>query len=110
LLALAGRWVPVLLAEVSAVMDARKSRGLSRVSLGPRWPAQMADVAGQVFDRAVARADATAEAMECRCFRAGSRRSAWRQARFGQADVLAFLITAGVAGAALWLQYLPPFG
>jgi energy-coupling factor transport system permease protein len=108
LLALAGRWVPVLLHEVTAVMRARQSRGLGQVSLGPRWPAQMADIAGQVFERAMTRAGVMAEAMECRSFRAGDRRATWRRANLGAADALALAATGAVLAAALWLQFWPP--
>lgn len=107
LLALAGRWVPVLFDEAGAVMAARKSRGVDQVALGPRWAVQMADVAGQVFDRAMARADALAEALECRGYRGEVRRSHWRRTRYSSLDVLAVVATIAATALALWLQFYP---
>ena len=92
MISIALRFIPTLIDETDKIIKAQTSRGADFENKNPlKRIKAMIPILIPLFVSAFRRADDLAVAMECRCYNADSRRTSYRQFRFGKYDFYALL-------------------
>lgn len=92
MISIALRFIPTLIDETDKIIKAQTSRGADFENKNPlKRIKAMIPILIPLFVSAFRRADDLAVAMECRCYNADSKRTSYRQFRFGKYDFYALL-------------------
>ncbi len=92
MISIALRFIPTLIDETDKIIKAQTSRGADFENKNPlKRIKAMIPILIPLFVSAFRRADDLAVAMECRCYNADSRRTSYRQFRFGKYDFYALI-------------------
>lgn len=100
MMSIALRFIPTLSEEADKIMKAQASRGndFESGSIVKRSMA-MVPLLVPLFISAFRRADELAMAMECRCYRGGGNRTAFRVLKYSKKDAAAFIFLGLIAAA-----------
>lgn len=92
MISIALRFIPTLIDETDKIIKAQTSRGADFENKNPlKRIKAMIPILIPLFVSAFRRADDLAVAMECRCYNADSKRTSYRQFRFGKYDLYALI-------------------
>ena len=92
MISIALRFIPTLVDETDKIIKAQTSRGADFENKNPlKRIKAMIPILIPLFVSAFRRADDLAVAMECRCYNADSKRTSYRQFRFGKYDLYALI-------------------
>ncbi len=92
MISIALRFIPTLIDETDKIIKAQTSRGADFENKNPlKRIKAMIPILIPLFVSAFRRADDLAVAMECRCYNADSKRTSYRQFKFGKYDLYALI-------------------
>ena len=103
-ISIAIRFIPTLMEDASRVMKAQSSRGVD-FEHGSLWKRIMgvSSLVIPLFVSSFMRSEELANAMECRGYDPGKKRTRYHVLKFGWMDLLAFLFSAGLLGGCITL-------
>ena len=98
------RFIPTLADELSAILDAQRSRGASLSQGSPaRRLRSLVPVIVALLASALHHANGLSRTLDARCFAAGAPRTHWHPLRLGRADAVAALVLVAFAACLIAL-------